>query len=171
MAWLWVTPRCQEGELSLKKWTAQKESGRPDTEPGRKLLEKGRKWEVATQKPFKMHTFRGEWSGDDYKGVKDYCIGVRKSRPIFRLSDDDLVSYFVENIGATRKQFPHISAPKSTTHMHLHSFLSLLIHGMNYSSSIWSLHLRARGHCFSLTLGLGSCHLPLFFSVSFFGSL
>lgn len=65
---------------------------------------------------------RNEW-GDDYKGPKDYALGVGKSRSVFLLPEDNLASYFTENIGAPRKQFPHISTTESTTHLYLYPFL------------------------------------------------
>lgn len=44
MAWLWVMPHCQEGELIKKKWATQKESGRPwHRTGGMWLLENRRK--------------------------------------------------------------------------------------------------------------------------------
>ena len=88
-------------------------------------------------------------------------IGVRKSR-CFLLSDDYLAAFFIENLGATRKQCPHVSSwelPQPAAHPFL--FFSSWFKGGGVLSHTWSFQLCNRCHFFSPTPGLASCHLHL----------
>lgn len=161
------------GWACLKKWTTQKKSGRPrHRTSGMQLLAKGRKVGNGQSQAFKNpHIQRMEWM-DDCRGINDGASGVRRSRSVFPLSEDDSLLISLKIVEPSENSSLLFSPPNQPP-------TCICAHWYSFPPGTWNKwpllicapHLCPGGCSLSPSLGLSFCNLPLFFVSLFFHSL